>query len=773
MKPKRPPGGDDRSTGRTLSESDAVRLLADALPVCVSYVDSDLIYRFNNRAYEEWFNVERGMITGRPVSDLIGEPAFEANRERMEKALSGERVQYETEVHYRDGSTRHVRGSFIPDIRETGEVKGFFSLVDDITEAKQADRRARDLFLEAAPDATVIVDHNAVIALINKQAERLFGYSRSELLGRPIDLLIPESYRIKHIEHHKAYFSTPEVRSMGAELELFGRRKDGSEFPAEISLSPMRIDDRLMVASTIRDVTARKRIEARLRQSESRNRALLNAVPDLIFRLSREGIYLDFEPAPGFEPHYSAEDFLGKRIDEVMPPEVARQWMNHLRRALQTGETEGFEYELAAGGVTRYYEARLAVCERNEITVIVRDVTDRVEAQKEKGEMEVHLRQTQKLEAIGTLAGGIAHDFNNVLTSIMGFSALVEEELPQNSPHREHMREILTASERARDLVEQILTFARHGEPRRKPIEIVSVVREALRLMRASVPATIEIRQDIDERCGTVLADPTQIHQVVVNLVTNACQAIGDSAGSVEVSLRQVEVDSAIARIHPTLRGVPQVRLTVSDTGRGMDRSVRERVFEPFFTTKEAGRGTGLGLSVVHGIVTAHGGYITCRSEVGRGSSFDVYLPRLDERVNREPEKTKAAPSGAENILFVDDEAAIVQFAQETLQKAGYHVTPLTSSTEALRVFRENPERFDLVFLDVAMPRMNGVELARELLKLRPEVPIILGTGFSDFITAEEATRMGAREFVLKPYGLQDLRKTIRRVLDEAKETAS
>ena len=393
-------------------------------------------------------------------------------------------------------------------------------MIDDITEAKQADRRARDLFLESAPDATVIVDHNAAITLINKQAERLFGYSRGELLGQRIELLIPESDRIKHIEHHKAYFADPGVRPMGEGLELFGRRKDGSEFPAEISLSPMQIDDRLMVASAIRDVTARKRTEARLRQSESRNRALLDAVPDLILRLSREGVYLDFAPAKGFESYRPREDFLGKRIDDIMPPEVARQWINYIRRALQTSETQVFEYELAVGGVTRYYEVRLAVCERNEITAIVRDVTDRVEAQKEKGEMEAQLRQTQKLEAIGTLAGGIAHDFNNVLTAIMGFSALVEEELPQNSPLRAHMRQILTASERARDLVKQILTFARHGEQQRKPVEIASVVREALSLMRASVPATIEIRQDIDERCGTVLADPTQIHQVVVNLVT-------------------------------------------------------------------------------------------------------------------------------------------------------------------------------------------------------------------------------------------------------------
>ncbi len=738
----------------------------------VAYVDSDLIYRFNNRAYEEWFNVERGMIAGRPVSDLLGEPAFEANTKHMEKALSGELVQFETEVRYGDGRAQHIRASLIPDIRETGEVTGYFSLVDDITEAKQTDRRARDVFLDSTPEATVIVDHNGAITLISKQAERLFGYSRSELLGRPIELLIPERSRIKHIEHRKAYSTDPKVRSMGEGLELFGRRKDGSEFPAEISLSPMRLDDGPVVAGIIQDVSERKRIEALLRQSESRNRSLLSAVPDLILRLSPEGVYLDFEAAKGFEPYRPSEDVLGKRIDDIMPPEIALQAMNYIRRALQTGETQVFEYELVVGGVMRYYEVRLAVSERNEITAIVRDVTDRIEAQKEKEKMEAQLRQTQKLEAIGTLAGGIAHDFNNVLTSIMGFSALVEDELPQNSPQRAHMRQILTASERARDLVKQILTFARHGEQLRKPVEIASVVREALNLMRASVPVTIEIQQDIDELCGTVLADLTQLHQVVVNLVTNAYQAIGDSAGIVEVSLCRVEVDSAITRIHSTLRGVPQVRLTVSDTGRGMDLPVRERMVEPFFTTEESGRGTGLGLSVVHGIVTAHGGCIIYRGEVGRGSSFSVYLPRLDERVDRGPERTKEV-GGIENILFVDDEAAITQLAQETLQRAGYHVTSLTSSMEALRVFQENPDRFDLVFLDVTMPRMTGVELAQELLKLRPNVPVILGTGFSEFITAEEAKRMGVREFVMKPYSFQDLGKTLRRVLDEAKGTAS
>ncbi len=757
---------DDQSIGRVLRESDAARLLADALPVCIAYVDSDLIYRFNNRTYEKWFDIEPATIAGQSVKDILGEVAFEANRERMEQALAGESVRYETEVRYRDGSTRHVRASFIPDVRETGEVKGFFSVVDDVTEAKRPDRRIRKLLLESAPDAMILVDRNAEISLANRHAERLFGYGRGELLGRPIGQLIPERVRAQHVEHRKAYFAAPTVRSMGAGEELFGVRKDGAEFPAEISLSPVRIDGGPAVVAAIRDVTARKEAETRLRQSEARSSALVRAIPDLLFRFSREGVFLDFEPGKAVDPYRPPEEFLRRRVDDVLPANVARYVMSGIERALRTGETQVLEYELAVNGETRYYESRLAVCERNEIIAIVRDVTDRVRAQQEKEEAETQLRQANKMDAIGSLAGGIAHDFNNILTAIIGFTSLAEETLPQGSPQKEHLKSALEASERARDLVRQILDFSHMGDRRSVVVDMTRVVRDALRLLRATIPSSIEIRQVIAEDSGRVLADSTQIQQIIINLCTNAYQAIETPPGLIEVSLKAVTVDTQISGTTMDLPEGSYVELTVADNGGGIDPAICARIFDPFFTTKEIGEGTGLGLSVVHGLVRKQGGAITVQSERGKGARFAVYFPRI-EGVEEEANQAAEAPSrGSEHILFVDDEETIVLVAGAMLEAGGYQVTGRTGGVEALEVFRARPEQFDAAVLDVTMPNMTGVELAAKLMSIRPDLPVILTTGFTELITAREAKRKGIRGIIMKPFAARDLGAKIRKLLD-------
>ena len=381
--------------------------------------------------------------------------------------------------------------------------------------------------------------------------------------------------------------------------------------------------------------------------------------------------------------------------------------------------------------------------------------------------LEAQLRQAQKMEAIGTLAGGIAHDFNNILTPVLGYAEIIVDSLPVDSPLAEPAHQVYTAGMRARDLVKQILTFSRQTEQERSPLQIHLVVKEALKLLRSSIPTTIEIKQDIGTT-AMVLADPTRINQVVMNLCTNAYHAMRESGGILAVSLQEVTIGSEdyITELH--LRPGPYLRLEVSDTGCGMPHHLLERIFEPYFTTKAKGEGTGLGLSVVHGIIASLGGHITVYSEPGKGTTFHVYLPKhLEEKgVAATVVTADPLPRGHEHILVVDDEKVITEMIRLTLQSLGYQVTACIDSRQALELFEAEPTTFDLVISDVTMPHLTGAELAQRLLTRRPELPIILCTGFSEIINEEKARALGIRRLLMKPVLRDELARVLRQVLD-------
>jgi CheY-like chemotaxis protein len=341
-------------------------------------------------------------------------------------------------------------------------------------------------------------------------------------------------------------------------------------------------------------------------------------------------------------------------------------------------------------------------------------------------------------------------------------------EAPEDSVARSNLAQVLKAANRAKGLVNQILTFSRQSEQERKPLKIQPIIKEALKLLRASLPSTIEITQNIDKESGAILADPTQIHQVIINLCTNAYHAMREKGGVLEVILTEVDADSTDLTFNPDLSPGPYLRLTISDTGHGMDRIVMERIFDPYFTTKDLGEGTGMGLAVVHGIVRSHSGDITVYSEPGKGTTFHVYLPRIDTgAIAPETVSTEPAPKGKERILLVDDEEQIVLMVRQMLEGLGYHVTARTSSVEALGAFRAKPEKFDLVITDQTMPNMTGAELAQKLMGIRADIPIILCTGFSEVITEDKSKAIGIREYVMKPVIRSEIAKTIRRVLDK------
>jgi PAS domain S-box-containing protein len=508
----------------------------------------------------------------------------------------------------------------------------------------------------------------------------------------------------------------------------------------------------------------KRQTEAALRHSEARYRELFENANDLVYVHDLQGNFLAINKTAERVSGYTREEALCMNIAQVVAPEFVGRVRHMIARKVAGVEAATYELEIctkAGRRVPLEISSRLVYQDGKPVAVqgIGRDITERKQ-------LERQLRQAQRMEALGTLAGGIAHDFNNILAAILGYTELALYDLPPGTHTWHNLQEVLTAGRRAKDLVQQILTFSRQTEQERKPVPFNSIVKEVLRLLRASLPSTIEIRQDISPEVITVLADPTQIHQVLMNLCANAEYAMRDTGGILDVRLASVIVDATVVEAPPTLPPGPYARLTIRDTGGGMPPEVLERIFEPFFTTKGVREGTGMGLAVVHGIITSHEGAIMVTSTPGQGTTFEVYLPRTSGRPGESAMRESTVPHGTECILFVDDEVSLAHLGQEVLERLGYTVVVRTSSLEALEAFRAMPNRFDLVITDQTMPHMTGEQLARELRRLRADIPIILCTGFSHTMVAEKAQALNINAFLMKPLVTRDLGMAIRQILD-------
>jgi PAS domain S-box-containing protein len=528
------------------------------------------------------------------------------------------------------------------------------------------------------------------------------------------------------------------------------------------------------IQSVGRDITERKKAEEALEQSETYLRTLINTIPDLVWLKNEAGIYLFCNSR--FERFFGAkeEKIVGKTDYDFVDKALADFFRKHDKLAMAKGAPSINEEEVtyADDGHHEILETIKMPLHDSEgqligVLGIARDITERKYAEDERKKLEGQLRQSQKMESVGSLAGGIAHDFNNILFPIVGHTEMLLEDVSADSPFRDGLNQIYAGALRASELVKQILTFSRQKSGELKLIKIQHIMKEALKLIRSTTPTTIEIKQDIKTDCGVIKADPTQIHQIIINLTTNAHHAMEKTGGELKVSLMEVDIGE-LDLIDPDIKSGTYACLSVTDTGKGMNKELIQKIFDPFFTTKEKSRGTGMGLAVVHGIVKNMGGAIQVYSELGKGSEFKIYFPIETSSFDQQSIKMhETIQGGMEQILLIDDETAILTMEKQLLERLGYHVTSHTSSLKALEVFRDSPDKFDLVITDMAMPNMPGDKLSAELTKIRSDIPILLCTGFSETLFEEKAESLGINGFLLKPIVMKNLSHKIREVLDK------
>jgi len=504
-------------------------------------------------------------------------------------------------------------------------------------------------------------------------------------------------------------------------------------------------------------------------ENEERYRTITENSPDIITRYNKQLRHIYVSPNIITLSGKKAEDYIGKTYKEMgYPEQVCLPVEEAITKTFKSGEQQELEYEYHPPNTPTsiFISQRLKPEFGPEGTVesvigVSHDITERKK-------LEEQLRQAQKMEAIGTLAGGIAHDFNNILGVIMGYTELVLEEIPEKEFHHQNLNQVMAAARRGEEMVKQILAFSRKSEEEKKPVYINHILKEALKMLRSSLPTTIEIKSRIEENTGLVMANPTQVQQVIMNLSTNAAHAMREDGGGLEITLKEMIIeDNEDNLMELNLAPGRYQLMTVKDTGHGMTPGIMERIFEPYFTTKRPGEGTGMGLSVVHGIIKSHGGEIRVSSEPFKGTTFHVYFPAAEDVKEPIIKKDQPVTGGSERILFVDDDNNLAEMGKLMLEKLGYNVTVRTSSIEALEVFRKTPNKFDLVITDQTMPNKTGTQLTRELLRLRPDIPVILSTGFSETVNKENFKTLGIRAFVMKPIVKNDIAKIIRKVLDE------
>ena len=644
-------------------------------------------------------------------------------------------------------------------------------LEQDTVELRRAEVAARTselrfrALLDGAPDAVVVVNRDGRIVQVNGQTEAMFGYTRDELLGHPVEMLIPEGAR-EHTQHRARYVSEPTRRRMGHGPALTARRRDGTEVPVEIALSPIDIEGDLLVISIIRDVTEQRRATEEIAAQRRFLREVIDLNPNFVFAKDRRGRFTLANKAVADAYGTTPEALIGKSDADFNPNvEEVEHFRRDDREVLETGRDKFILEERItdATGQERWLQTvkRAIVPMDGAATHVLGVATDITERKK----IELQLFQTQKLEAIGQLAGGVAHDFNNLLTVILGRCALVLGSLPPDASPRRDIDLIQKTAERAVALTRQLLAFSRKQILEPKVLDLNVIVPGIATMLQRLIGEDIELVFRPGAELGRVKADPGQIEQVIMNLAVNARDAMPDG-GRITIETGNVELGDEYARQHVGVQPGPYVLLAVSDTGTGMDSATQARIFEPFFTTKAPGKGTGLGLSTVYGIVKQSGGNIWVYSEPGRGTTFKVYLPRVENTAEPVQVIRPAPGRGTESILLVEDEEAVRALAREVLEGYGYTVFEARDVADAMLIAERHTGPIHLLVTDVVMPQMSGRALAERLASLRPEMKVLFMSGYTANAIVHHGTLDAGTSFVQKPFTPDVLARKVREVLD-------
>jgi len=619
----------------------------------------------------------------------------------------------------KDGKKRDVEASVSLRKDSEGQPIGFRGIIRDVSERKRTEEKLRESeekhrsILENIEDGYFEVDIAGNFTFFNDSVAKILGYSRDELMGMNNRQNTDEENAKKVYQTFNKVYTTGKTQK-GFAWEII--RKDGSKVYIEASVSLRKNAEGQPIGfhGVARDVSERKQAEKSVLQSEKRFRDLFNSISDLIYTHDLKGRFISLNPAMEKLLGYEHDKLIGHKASDIMKPEFAAAFESEYLKPLKTqGYHEGVTIYFKKNSEKIYIEYHSTMVHPDDgepyISGTGRNVTERVLSERKVTKLQEQLAQAQKMESIGTLAGGIAHDFNNILFPMFGYLEIMLEDVPKDNPLRGHLIEVFNGAKRARDLIKQILTFSRQSDHERKPLETQRVIKEALKLIKSSLPSTIEISQNIKSDCGLVMADPTHIHQIVMNLCTNAFHAMEEAGGKLTIALKEVELTAEDLK-DPAMIPGPHVSLTVADTGPGMEQSIIDRIFDPYFTTKEEGKGTGLGLAVVHGIVKNHGGQISVYSEPGKGTEFQICFPIIKkQRETSKVETDTPIQKGDEQILLVDDQDIIVQIEKQMLERLGYHVTARISSIDALEAFRANPDKFDLIITDLTMPNMTVI----------------------------------------------------------------
>jgi len=530
------------------------------------------------------------------------------------------------------------------------------------------------------------------------------------------------------------------------------------------------------VADGIAMAIVRKRADEALQAERDFISVLINITPAFVVTLDSKGQVLMMNQTMLDTTGYSEEEVLGKNYIVTFIPEDEHEELKNIFYILITLKKPTLnEHQIICKNGSKHdvlFHGQPILKPDGELDFffgVALDITERKKAAQEKKELEKQLQQAQKMEALGTLAGGIAHDFNNILTAINGYTELAYYNIENPVNLKRDLDEIKKGAERAKNLVKQILTFSRKTERETRPLQISLVIKEALKLLRSSIPTTIDIQQDIDSK-ALVLADPTEIHQIVMNLCTNAYHAMRETGGTLNIFLKEIEISKPREILDSGIEAGKYLRFEVIDTGSGIDEELKEKIFEPYYTTKSPGEGTGLGLAVVHGIVTSIGGSIEVDTVKGEGTTFRVYFPVFEgERENTSSTGLEVPLKGGnERIILVDDDINVIDITRRTLKKYGYKIQVFHNGMEAYKEFEGDPDKYDLIITDMTMPYMTGAELSKKILEIRPNFPIILWTGHSELINSKKALALGIREYYYKPLTATEILLVVRKVLDNA-----